>query len=136
MSEAEAWEEFRKGERVVPTQRTCWMCLDYATGDIVDEQGDCLCDECAKDDEILGKAIVAGWTYQSVLLYEEEGAEGFLWTSPEGKDCTALAKSGDSKSSEVPKAIRLLFDEEYKAERAKLSQEKSQFADFLDDLLL
>lgn len=147
MSDAfEAWQEFTRGERVDRRQPVCCGCGGKASGDIVmDEKGEdgrpqYVCGKCdaewTGDAAIVAAALAAGWKYEQVSLYDEEGVEGFEWTAPDGKTCTSLSRDGGwSSGPEVPDEVRLLFDERYAAQRKARREEVGKFASFLDGLV-
>lgn len=131
MSDFEAWNEFRRGERVDRRQPKCCGCGGPATGSItMDEKGpdgrtEHVCGKCdaewTGEAAVIAAALAAGWTYEKSSLYDEEGVEGFEWAGPDGKTCTSHARDGGWENGpEPPDAVRELFD----GRRRKAAQER------------
>jgi hypothetical protein len=60
------------------------------------------------DQEIRDAAMAAGWEVSAASLYDEEGIEGWRWTSPTGCDYCEIG--GWHEPPAIPDRLRELFD--------------------------
>ncbi len=89
-----------------------------------------------RDEQVIAQALAAGWSYQPVSLYDEEGVEGFRWDGPGGEELVSFAVGGDWRNGpEVPDQLRLLFDPEAQQEAAERKAEAERRAEFFRWLL-
>lgn len=72
--------------------------------------------------------IAQGWTVSMVSLYDEEGVEGWTWTSPDGEEFTVIGGWDDPPPlPELPKGPT--------PEDIARREEKRKLAEFLDRLM-
>jgi hypothetical protein len=63
------------------------------------------------DDMIREQALLLGWSIEPVSLYDEEGVEGWCWTTPAGQHGqSAWTESGSwTKPAPVPEEVSEMF---------------------------
>lgn len=60
------------------------------------------------DFDVFTAAMKNGWAVEPMSLYDEEGVDGWLWTSPEGNEYTEVAFSSNP-AEDMPEVLYKLY---------------------------